>query len=96
MTDLQREAQAFLDRPVPQQINYVPDSIVERLIRSFALGQHFDDEALELLEICAYELDITAEQFTGDAKVYFTDCANLVRSILVVERGDMAKEDGEK
>jgi len=83
--ELQTRAKAFLARPVPATMNYVPDSIAERFIRVYAQeGQLSEDgEAMELLGLAAMESSAMADQ-SKDQQVaeYFRESSALLESML--------------
>lgn len=88
-TSLQTRAQAFLARPVPNSIDYVPNSIAEQFIRAFAKTGSLpgDDETSELLELTAMESSaVTDSQTDPAAAEYFRESSALLEGILA-ERG---------
>ncbi len=86
---LQQRAKAFLKRPIPEGMPYVPDSISERFIAEYAQtgAVKLDGELLELLEICVMEGDNAAQQNTGAQRDFFTESAAILRGILNEARG---------
>lgn len=81
---LQDRAKAFLKRPIPKGVNYVPDSISERFIASYAENGKIDldPELAELLEICVDEGERAAKKHSGEAREYFEESAAILRAIL--------------
>jgi hypothetical protein len=80
---LQARARKFLARPIPKGMAYVPDSLSERLIRSYAAGgeDEVDAELAELLDICIFEATDAAENKTGEEAAYFRECAEILQAI---------------
>ena len=80
---LQNRAKAFLEKSVPEEVDYVPDSISELFIREYAAEGRvgLDPERYELLQICMEEADLAAAEKTGAAKDFFRESAELLRAI---------------
>ena len=84
MATLQERAQAFLNRPIPAELakKYVPGSLSELFIGSYADEGTLDAESAELIGICALESDAAAERYkTLEAKEYFSECASILVAI---------------
>jgi hypothetical protein len=80
---LQARAKAFLERPVPEGISYVPDSLSERFIAAYAeQGRlQLDADLSELLGICLIESFGAASGKTGGVAAYFRENAELLQAI---------------
>ena len=61
---LPQPAQAFLDRTIPKDLKYVPNSISERFIRGYATSGkvELDSEFAELMQICMIEAQADSEK----------------------------------
>ena len=80
---LKDKAKAFLDRTVPDEISYVPGSLVEVFLGAYVEGKELDADFIELANIGAQELESSiAEHETDEAKMYFRDCKSLLTDIL--------------
>lgn len=82
---LQDRAKAFLQRPVPDGIRYVPGSIAETLIATYAeRGSVPDDsETAELLALAGMESQAAAERLTDPvAAEYFRETSAILEAIL--------------
>jgi hypothetical protein len=83
MSDLRDRAQAFLERPIPDEIQYVPNSIAELFIRNYVSGGEFDDEFLGLGDLAAEIMDNEVSTHkTPEAKAFFQECKELLEAIL--------------
>jgi hypothetical protein len=82
MEDLAARIKEFLNRRPPAEVNYVPDSLVEGLMATYATKGQLDIERKMLLGLCESELAKIVTQKTGPARDYFGDCLALVREIL--------------
>ena len=83
--DLQSRAKAFLERPLPSDLNYVPNSLAESYIRRLAAEGRVDvdPEAAQLLQICAMEAEFAASESGSPARQeYFGETAELLQAIL--------------
>lgn len=87
--NLQQRAKAFLERPIPKGMPYVPDSISERFIAEYAATGKvvLDGETHELLQICVLEGDNTAQQKQGAEREFFMESAAILRVIAEESRG---------
>jgi hypothetical protein len=86
--ELQARARAFLQRTIPGAVNYVPDSIAERLIGVYARdGQLPDDaETMELVGLAAMESSAMAEQLTDPAAVEYFEENSAILEMMLAER----------
>jgi hypothetical protein len=80
---LQARAKAFLERPIPSGISYVPDSISERFIAAYATDGTIDVDAelAELLAICVLEGYSEAQSRSGEDAAYFRESAEILEAI---------------
>jgi hypothetical protein len=84
---LRTRAKNFLTQPIPKEIRYVPGSIAELVIETYAAGGKFDEELLELGELCTMTIDEVVESHvTPEAQDYFRECKSILEAILVEER----------
>jgi hypothetical protein len=80
--ELKQRAKAFLKRPVPSEITYVPGSLVEVFLTAYSQGEELDPELVELATMGAAEMDDAEESHsTADAKAYFRDCKTILDEI---------------
>jgi hypothetical protein len=83
--ELQTRARAFLARAIPAGIGYVPDSIAERFIRTYAIEGRLpeDPDTMELLGLAASESCAMADQLKDEtAAEYFRESSRILESIL--------------
>ena len=78
---LRERCRAFLERPVPAGVDYVPGSVAETVLRLAAEATPLDPELLELLELCIPESREAAKRHTGEARDYFRASAALLEEI---------------
>lgn len=84
MATLQERSQAFLNRPIPAELakKYVPGSLSELFIGTYAADGSLDAESAELIRIYASESDAAADRYeTPEAKEYFGECASILAAI---------------
>jgi len=81
VTPLRERCLAFVERRPPPDLDYVPDSIAERILRLTAAGEELDGEMKELLEICLMETQASAARFEGEARAYLLASAELLEEI---------------
>jgi hypothetical protein len=82
LSELQRRCVTFLEREVPAEIAYVPNSITELWMKQFVAGEPFDAEMMELLEICGMEALNSRERMeTPEAKAYFQESAEILEAM---------------
>lgn len=83
MSPLQQRARAFLQRPVPDGMAYVPDSISERFIATYAEEGRvkLDGELAELLELCVMEAELAADSKSGDEAAFFRESHEVLKGI---------------
>jgi len=84
-TELQSRAKSFLKRTIPAGVHYVPNSIAERFIKSYAQeGQLPDDaETMELLGLAAMETCSMIDQLKDPAALdYFRESSAILESML--------------
>jgi hypothetical protein len=84
-SELQARARSFLDRNIPAEIGYVPNSIAERFIRTYAdEGQLSDDpETMELLGLAAMDSRAMLDQLKDSAAMdYFRESSTILESML--------------
>jgi hypothetical protein len=81
---LQRRAKAFLERPIPDGMPYVPGSISERVIATYATDGKVElaGEMGELLQMCVMEAEFAADSKSGDEADYFRESAEILGAIL--------------
>jgi hypothetical protein len=83
--ELQARARAFVQRTVPATVNYVPDSIAERLIGAYARDGHLpdDSETMELIQLAGLESSALAERLSDPAEIeYFRENSAILEGIL--------------
>jgi hypothetical protein len=87
--ELQARAKAFLDRQIPAEIRYVPDSLSERFLATYAAKGKvdLDGELAEILEICVIEAFHAADSKAGAEAEYFRECALLLQAIQAEAQG---------
>ena len=81
--DLRARVKAFLDRPVPDAAEFVPDSLAETLLSRYAKSGGVGRDAGQL-ELCAFEAEQAAAAARGrrdDEAAYFDECAAILRAI---------------
>ena len=85
---LQDRAKRFTKLPVPKSPDYVPGSMAERFIATYASDGKLqpDDETRELLEMIVVEAEDMVSQKTGVDQAYFRESAEILRAML----GEMA------
>jgi hypothetical protein len=81
MTDLADRIKEFLNRQPPADVNYVPGSLVEGLMATYATEGRLDPEGDMLLGICEVELTKTVAAKSGPAADYFGECLAIVQAI---------------
>jgi hypothetical protein len=84
MATLQERAKALLARPIPSELapDYVPNSMADIFIAAYAKNGALDDEALEMIGLCAMEAASAAESYkTDEARAYFIECAAVLTAI---------------
>jgi hypothetical protein len=81
--ELQARAAAFLRRAIPDGIDFVPGSVAEMFIATYAKrGSLPDDpEADELLSLACVESQSMADQLTGQAAEYFQESSAILEGI---------------
>jgi hypothetical protein len=86
--ELQARARAFLKRTIPATINYVPNSIAERLIGVYARDGRLDDDAetMELVGLAAMESSAMADQLTDPAAVEYFRENSAILELMLAER----------
>lgn len=80
---LQARAKAFLERPIPPQMSFVPDSISERFFVAYATDGKIDvdSELAELLAICVLDAHNAAESKSGNEAAYSSESAEILEAI---------------
>ena len=80
---LRERVVAFLDRPVPPELNYAPGSIAELVLATYAETGTIEDAELHgLLEICVSEADgVVSPEDPPDVQAYLRESAELLRAI---------------
>lgn len=82
MSDLTEQIKLFLNSEPPKGVAYVPGSLVEMLLATYAVEGRLDKDATELMKLCQIELDIAVAEKTGADKAFFAESADLVREVL--------------
>ena len=83
--ELQARAKTFLQKPIPQGIDYVPGSIAETLIATYAERGFVPDDAetAELLGLAGMESQAAADRFSDPvAAEYFRETSAILEAIL--------------
>lgn len=81
---LRNRAKAFMKRPVPADVGYVPDSVSERFITAYANEGKVDvnSETGELLQLCVMESAGAAEEGSPERQAYFREICEILDAIL--------------
>ena len=81
---LQERAKRFLETPIPEGMNYVPDSISERFIIEYANSGKvvLDPELGELLQLVVMESPIVEGAKPGTEEAYMNESAIILRGII--------------
>lgn len=87
---LQARAKAFLDRPIPEGMPYVPDSLSERFVVMYAADGFLtlDPELSEILDICVLEAFNAADSKLGEEAEFFRESAEILQAIQAEVRGE--------
>jgi hypothetical protein len=87
---LQARAKAFLDRPIPEGMPYVPDSLPERFVALYATNGAvtLDAELSEILDICVLEAFNAADSKLGEEAEFFRESAEILRAIQAEVHGE--------
>ena len=83
--ELRARAKAFLERGIPKGLDYVPDSIAERLIATYAKKGELpeDDDVAELLELASMESSQMAETHdVPEVAEYFRESAAILEAMM--------------
>ncbi len=84
MKDLRKRARAFMEQPVPAEINYAPGNLTDSFIARYAQGGPFDDpEMIELLHLCFYTAETAAKDYFSETKIYFSESAEILKGIII-------------
>lgn len=80
---LQSRVIAFLGQAVPDDVDYVADSMAERILSAYAKGGRIDSDPdqLELLELCLLESRAAAEEGGPGRRAWFNESADLLEAI---------------
>jgi hypothetical protein len=80
---LQSRAKAFLERDIPEDVNYMADSLAERLLTAYAEEGRLDadPETLELLDLCILESQDAAEEGSPARQAWFRESLELLEAI---------------
>jgi hypothetical protein len=81
---LQTRAREFLERPVPEDVDYVEESLAERILAAYAEEGRIDSdpEQLELLELCLQETRSAQEEGSAARRAWFKESGDLLEAIL--------------
>lgn len=81
---LQRRVREFLERPVPEDVDYVEESLAERILNAFAEEGRIDSdpEQLELLELCLQETRSAQQEGSPARRAWFQESGDLLEAIL--------------
>ena len=81
---LQQRARDFLARPVPKELDYVPDSVAELLIADYAASgtPPQDPEMLEVLHIIVVEENEPTDYKNVDVRDYMQESHDILKAIL--------------
>lgn len=83
--ELQQRARAFLKREIPSGIDYVPHSLAENFIATYARRGRLadDDDTAELVGMAGMEASAMADDLKDPAAAeYFRETSNLLEAIL--------------
>ena len=81
--ELQARTKAFLERPIPAEIRYVPDSLSERFLATYAASGavDLDPEFAEIFDLCVLEAFHASDSKAGAEAEHFRECALLLQAI---------------
>ena len=81
---LQRRVREFLERPVPEDVGYVEESLAERILTAYADEGRLDadPEQLELLELCLQETRGAEQEGSPARRAWFKASGDLLEAIL--------------
>jgi hypothetical protein len=85
MSTLQRRIQAFLERPLPDEValNHAPDSMTEIFLRTYAGGERMNSGLVNIGKVCLAAMDpAIAALSTEAARAYFVECRELLVEVL--------------
>jgi hypothetical protein len=87
---LQARAKVFLDRPIPDGMPYVQDSLSERFVAMYAADGSvaLDAELSEILDICVLEAFNAADTKLGEEAEFFRESAEILQAIQAEVRGE--------
>jgi hypothetical protein len=88
MSELQDRAKVFLKRPIPADMDYVPDSLAERFLTEYAQNGHLtlEPETAEILAIMVSDHEANPlDQYNPGECEYITDSQKLLAEILQAE-----------
>jgi hypothetical protein len=82
--ELQQRAKRFLAMPIPEGMDYVPDSVAERFIVEYAEAGKvtLDPELRELLQIVVMESSVVEDAQPGSQEAFMNESAFVLREIL--------------
>ncbi len=81
---LQHRVRDVLERPVPEDVDYVEESLAERILTTYAEEGRLDadPEQLELLELCLLETRGAQEEGSPARRAWFKESGDLLEAIL--------------
>jgi len=88
MSDLQARVKAFLMRPVPEDMDYMPDSLAERFLIQYAEDGHLtlEPETAEILATMVEDEETNSlEQCQPGEREYLDESRKLLAAILEAE-----------
>src|SRR6266478_567861 len=87
MSELQERTKAFLARPIPEDLDYVPDSFAERFLAQYAQdGQlTLEPETAELLALMVQDTKANPIEYKPDARGYMAESQAILEQILTEE-----------
>jgi hypothetical protein len=88
MNKLQDRTKAFLKRPIPKNMEYMPDSLAERFLVQYAQDGHLtlEAETAEILAIMVNDTESNApEQYKPGEREYMAESHQILAEILQEE-----------
>ena len=86
---LRTRAKAFVDRPIPEGMSYIPDSLSERFVATYAATGtvDLDPELAEILHLCVLEAFNASDGKIGEEAEFFRESALILHAIQAELRG---------
>jgi hypothetical protein len=97
MSHLPERIKAFLNRPIPAELedHYAPENMAETLMTYYLAGERFDAEACEMLQLIAVDSEHAIEGHdTPEAKEFFRESLAITEALLAEQCGGSCIESG--